>query len=59
VRFGRSITVSQIVVICVNGFGNASPLRGIGEYLVIFFVTIACFGEYRFMLAGMPLQVLI
>ncbi|WP_271253915.1 hypothetical protein [Pseudanabaena sp. Chao 1811] len=40
---------------CINGGGNASPLRGTGffdEYLVMFFVTIACFGEYHFMLAG-------
>jgi hypothetical protein len=57
--FGRSITVSQIAVICVNGCGNAASLRGIGEYLVMFFVTNTYFEEYRFMLAGMQLQVLI
>ena len=48
----------EVVVKCLNGDGNASPLRGIGEYLVIFFVTNNCFGEYRFMLAGVPLRVL-
>jgi hypothetical protein len=47
-----------IAVICVSGGGNAAPLQEIDEYLVMFFVTIACFGEYRFMLAGMQLRVL-
>jgi hypothetical protein len=57
VSLGDRITVSQIEVICINGGGNALPLREIGEYLVMFFVTIACFGEYRFMLAGEQLRV--
>jgi hypothetical protein len=34
------------------------PYGGIGEYLVVFFVTSACFEEYRFMLAGKQLRVL-
>ena len=38
---------------------RGSGLRGIGEYLVVFFVTSSCFGEYRFMLAGMQLRVLV
>jgi hypothetical protein len=45
----------------VNGGGNAAPLRDFGvfdEYLVMFFVTNTCFGEYRFMLAGRQLRVL-
>ncbi|WP_201320799.1 hypothetical protein [Pseudanabaena sp. lw0831] len=52
VRFERSQYRSLIASICVNGGGNATPLRGIGEYLVIFFETSPCFREYRFILAG-------
>jgi hypothetical protein len=50
-----------IGVICVDGGGNAAPLQDFGvfgEYLVIFSVMIACFGEYRFMLAGGQLRIL-
>jgi hypothetical protein len=50
-----------IAMTCINDGGNAAPLRDFGvfgEYLVMFFVTVAYFWVYRFMLAGRRLRVL-